>query len=240
MAAYPGRHVTAESGTKMGARRVSSQLAAARCVRCAAELPAPRPDRRGRPRQYCSATCRSAARRQRDTALSPAAELAAAPESRCQVRLLNVGCTRPADRQIEFRNRVITACTTCAKLAEQWLALNTSAVAAPPGRAPRDTADAPRPPGTLELSRREKEVLVIYAGGAQAKQIARELNLSESTVWQYLRRARQKYESADRAAQTRVDLYARAVEDGLLTPPATTVFADLVETLLEVPNLHEE
>jgi hypothetical protein len=45
------------------------------------------------------------------------------------------------------------------------------------------------------------------------------LGIGEETAKQYVRRVREKYAQANRAAPTKVDLYHRAVEDGHLPSP---------------------
>lgn len=62
-------------------------------------------------------------------------------------------------------------------------------------------------------------MLKAYASGKTADAVGRELNLQVSTVREYLNRARDKFRESDRAASTRLDLYKRAVEDGLLPAP---------------------
>jgi two-component system response regulator DevR len=69
------------------------------------------------------------------------------------------------------------------------------------------------------LSRREREVLSLYAAGAKAPLVAERTGVSESTVIDYIRRVRTKYERAGRPANTKVDLYKRALEDGILPIP---------------------
>lgn len=69
------------------------------------------------------------------------------------------------------------------------------------------------------LSRREREVLSLYAAGAQAPLVAERTGVSESTVIDYIRRVRTKYERVGRTANTKVDLYKRALEDGILPIP---------------------
>jgi DNA-binding CsgD family transcriptional regulator len=51
------------------------------------------------------------------------------------------------------------------------------------------------------------------------KSVARKMGISPETAKQYLTRVREKYVSAGRAAPTKLELYHRAVEDGLLPPP---------------------
>lgn len=69
-----------------------------------------------------------------------------------------------------------------------------------------------------ELSARESEVLALYASGETAKRIAEELFISRATVIDHVRHIRSKYAAVDRAAPTKVDLFRRAVEDGLIEP----------------------
>jgi len=79
------------------------------------------------------------------------------------------------------------------------------------------TDDAPDRPA---LSVQESRTLRLYATGMPIKSVARRLGISEETAKQYVRRVREKYAHAGRAAPTKLDLYHRAVEDGhLLSPP---------------------
>lgn len=73
-----------------------------------------------------------------------------------------------------------------------------------------DRDSAPR------LTAREVEVLALYASGEKADRVARLLGISRDTVLDHVRRIRVKYAEADRPAPTKVDLYRRAVEDGVL------------------------
>jgi len=66
------------------------------------------------------------------------------------------------------------------------------------------------------LSEREQEVLSMYASGETAASVAAALGISRGTVADYVKAIRRKYESVGRAAASRVDLYRRAVEDGIL------------------------
>lgn len=68
------------------------------------------------------------------------------------------------------------------------------------------------------LSPRESEVLALYAAGETAEQVATELFISRETVLDHIRRIRAKYARADRPAPTKVDLFRRAIEDGLIAP----------------------
>jgi len=78
------------------------------------------------------------------------------------------------------------------------------------------TDDAPDRPS---LSAQETRTLRLYATGMPIKSVARRLGISEETARQYVRRVREKYALASRAAPTKLDLYYRAVEDGHLPSP---------------------
>lgn len=69
------------------------------------------------------------------------------------------------------------------------------------------------------LSPRQRQVLELFACGESAKRVASQTGLSITTVNDYLLRIRSKYAQQGRAAHTKVDLYKRAVEDGVLPPP---------------------
>jgi DNA-binding NarL/FixJ family response regulator len=71
---------------------------------------------------------------------------------------------------------------------------------------------------SVHLSPREAEVLGLYASGETAERVAALLYISRDTVLDHIRRIRSKYTRASRAAPTKVDLYRRAVEDGLIPP----------------------
>ncbi len=69
------------------------------------------------------------------------------------------------------------------------------------------------------LSSREREALALYAAGAKTAYVATQMQVTSATVIDYIRRVRAKYERAGRPAHTKVDLYQRALEDGILTSP---------------------
>ncbi len=69
------------------------------------------------------------------------------------------------------------------------------------------------------LSPREQEVLSLYASGETAYSVAQRTGLSRETVADYVTRIRKKYAEAGRPAHSRVDLFRRAMEDGLLEGP---------------------
>ncbi|WP_150461819.1 response regulator transcription factor [Nesterenkonia ebinurensis] len=76
------------------------------------------------------------------------------------------------------------------------------------------------PPATrIHLTEREREVLALYASGLGAKQVATKLHISENTVDDHIRRIRQVYQQLNRPANTKVELYQRGLQDGLLPLP---------------------
>lgn len=68
---------------------------------------------------------------------------------------------------------------------------------------------------SAQLTNRESEVLSRYASGQTAVQVAAALHVSRATVIDHLRRIRARYAAVGREAPTKIDLYLRAVEDGL-------------------------
>ena len=72
---------------------------------------------------------------------------------------------------------------------------------------------------SAKLSPKEQEVLALYASGDKSITVAHRAGLSANTVAEYVRRIRYKYAIAGRPAYTKIDLYKRAVEDGLLPAP---------------------
>lgn len=71
-----------------------------------------------------------------------------------------------------------------------------------------------------KLSAREQQILSLYASGETATSVASITQLSRDTVADYVSRIRRKYAEVGRPATTRIDLYKRALEDGLLEGPA--------------------
>jgi DNA-binding NarL/FixJ family response regulator len=80
------------------------------------------------------------------------------------------------------------------------------------------TDDAPDAP---DLAPRELEALRLYATGMPLKTVARRMGLSPETAKQYIDRVRQKYRRVGRDADTKIDLYRRAMEDGHLDREAS-------------------
>lgn len=70
-----------------------------------------------------------------------------------------------------------------------------------------------------ELATKERQALGLYASGMPAKAVARAMGVSENTVREHLERVKEKYRVAGRPAQTKVELYVRAIEDGYLPAP---------------------
>lgn len=68
----------------------------------------------------------------------------------------------------------------------------------------------------VQLGRREREILHLYASGFPLKLAAQQLGIGYSTAREYLDRIRTKYVEVGRPAPTKVDLLRRAVEDGIL------------------------
>ena len=66
------------------------------------------------------------------------------------------------------------------------------------------------------LTPRESEVLAMYASGRAAEDVARQLDITRQTVVDHVRNIRAKYARVGRDAPTKVHLYQRAAEDGLL------------------------
>jgi two-component system response regulator DevR len=72
---------------------------------------------------------------------------------------------------------------------------------------------------SAKLSAQEQLVLEHLANGLKAIAIGYELGIATATVDDYIRRIRAKYQRIGRPAHTRIDLYKRAIEDGILPPP---------------------
>lgn len=75
------------------------------------------------------------------------------------------------------------------------------------------------PAAPVNLTPREREVLALYASGEKAVTVAHRLNISRETVLDHIRHIRTKYSQAARPAETKVDLYRRALEDGIFDGP---------------------
>lgn len=71
-----------------------------------------------------------------------------------------------------------------------------------------------------KLSVREIQTLRLYASGIPAKSVARRMGISSGTVAPNIKRIKAKYEASGRPAWTRMDLFRRAVQDGIIEPDA--------------------
>ncbi|WP_102144545.1 DNA-binding response regulator [Mycobacterium hubeiense] len=71
--------------------------------------------------------------------------------------------------------------------------------------------------GRINLSQREKEVLVAWFQTESKELVGRRLYISPTTVRTHLQRARAKYAGVGRPAPTKSALLARAIEDGILS-----------------------
>ncbi len=67
------------------------------------------------------------------------------------------------------------------------------------------------------LTKMEAAVLTLYASGELSDSVARQLNISPGSVNTYVNRIRNKYREAGRRVDSRVDLFLRAAEDGLVS-----------------------
>ena len=67
-----------------------------------------------------------------------------------------------------------------------------------------------------DLSVQERSALQLYASGLTLEAVAHRMNVSPSTAREYLLRVRRKYAEVGREVRTKTDLYAAALQDGLL------------------------
>lgn len=86
--------------------------------------------------------------------------------------------------------------------------------------------DGDRAFSDAHLSAREREVLRLYATGLPLKAVAERLGVAYSTAKENITRIRTKYVDAGRPAPTKVDLLRRAIEDGILAPPAESAHGE--------------
>lgn len=68
------------------------------------------------------------------------------------------------------------------------------------------------------LGPREREVLALYAAGFEVPEVAGRLTITENSVKEYLKRIRVKYTNVNRPAASKLDLFRRAIEDGIVPP----------------------
>ncbi|MET0475208.1 MAG: LuxR C-terminal-related transcriptional regulator [Mycobacterium sp.] len=67
-----------------------------------------------------------------------------------------------------------------------------------------------------ELAPREQEVLLAWILCDNKEDVARQLEISATTVRTHLQRIRDKYAAVGRPASTKAALVARAIQDGLI------------------------
>jgi two-component system, NarL family, nitrate/nitrite response regulator NarL len=75
-----------------------------------------------------------------------------------------------------------------------------------------------RSPVRPRLSPQERTSLLWWFQSMSKASVARRMGVSVHTVDMYIKRARVKYAQVGRAAPTKADMLARAIEDGLVTP----------------------
>jgi two-component system nitrate/nitrite response regulator NarL len=73
-------------------------------------------------------------------------------------------------------------------------------------------------PNRPKLSEKERLALLWWFQGMSKASVAQRMGIAESTVRQYIGRARAKYAMVGREAVTKTALLARAIEDGLIRP----------------------
>jgi two-component system, NarL family, nitrate/nitrite response regulator NarL len=74
------------------------------------------------------------------------------------------------------------------------------------------------------LSDQERTALLLWFQSMSKAAVAARMGIAESTVRQYVARARIKYANAGRPAPTRTQLLARAIEDGLIRAEEVTQY----------------
>jgi two-component system nitrate/nitrite response regulator NarL len=79
-------------------------------------------------------------------------------------------------------------------------------------------------PDRPALSEQERAALLLWFQSMSKAAVAARMGIAESTVRQYVSRARIKYANAGRPAPTRTQLLARAIEDGLIRADEVTQY----------------
>ncbi|MEN3358602.1 MAG: two-component system, NarL family, nitrate/nitrite response regulator NarL [Mycobacteriales bacterium] len=80
-------------------------------------------------------------------------------------------------------------------------------------------------PDSPALSEQERTALLLWFQSMSKSAVAARMGIAESTVRQYIQRARIKYANAGRPAPTRTQLLARAIQDGLIRAEEVTEYA---------------
>ena len=68
------------------------------------------------------------------------------------------------------------------------------------------------------LGPRERQVLGLYVAGLEIPEVAQQLYITENSVKEYLKRIRVKYTQVNRPANNKLELFRRAIEDGIIPP----------------------
>lgn len=66
------------------------------------------------------------------------------------------------------------------------------------------------------LSEQETRALALYASGLKIEAVARQMGVSRGTASEYIKRVRSKYAKAGVALPSKVDLYQKAKEEGII------------------------
>jgi two-component system, NarL family, nitrate/nitrite response regulator NarL len=80
-------------------------------------------------------------------------------------------------------------------------------------------------PDSPVLSEQERTALLLWFQSMSKSAVAARMGIAESTVRQYIQRARIKYANAGRPAPTRTQLLARAIQDGLIRADEVTEYS---------------
>ena len=69
---------------------------------------------------------------------------------------------------------------------------------------------------SVPLTERERTAMVLYASGLKLEAVARNMGVKPSTVQEYIKRVREKYQRVGTSLPSKVDLYRQAKEEGLV------------------------
>jgi len=73
-----------------------------------------------------------------------------------------------------------------------------------------------RTPGSVQLSPQEERALLLYSSGMKMASVGRIMGISPGTAKEYIRRVRAKYAEKGEPLPSKVELYKKAQEEGLL------------------------
>ena len=79
-------------------------------------------------------------------------------------------------------------------------------------------------PARPALSQQEQQALLLWFQGMSKASVGRRMSITETTVRQYISRARAKYAATGRTAPSKDALLARAIEDGVIKPGEITPY----------------